>query len=257
MGSDLEMRVLRERRGWIRATDWDAASGAIASSRQGGSGMLAAAWIPALALALLASVAPLRGAEASDRGEARVLPLPELETPRPVGLKVEEVPRHVFHERQAPEGAPNVVIVLLDDVGFGAASTFGGLVPTPHIDELARSGLRYNRFHTTAICSPTRASLLTGRNSHAAGVGAVLNSAQPYHGRAGLIGSETATVAEILRQHGYATSMWGKWHLTPDHEAFLRLSRRRDPSIRADALRGHTTRPPPGGRRLPRDRRSR
>jgi arylsulfatase len=219
MGSDLEMRVLRERRGWIRATDWDAASGAIASSRQGGSGMLAAAWIPALALALLASVAPLRGAEASDRGEARVLPLPELETPRPVGLKVEEVPRHVFHERQAPEGAPNVVIVLLDDVGFGAASTFGGLVPTPHIDELARSGLRYNRFHTTAICSPTRASLLTGRNSHAAGVGAVLNSAQPYHGRAGLIGSETATVAEILRQHGYATSMWGKWHLTPDHEA--------------------------------------
>ncbi|MBW2426059.1 MAG: arylsulfatase [Deltaproteobacteria bacterium] len=173
----------------------------------------------ALALALLLGIALPSGAEASDAAAARVLPIPELETPRPVGLTVDEVPRHVFRERRPPEGAPNVVIVLLDDVGFGAASTFGGLVPTPHLDALARSGLRYNRFHTTAICSPTRASILTGRNSHAAGVGAVLNSAQPYHGRAGLIGPETATVAEILRQHGYATSMWGKWHLTPDHEA--------------------------------------
>ncbi|MCP5043234.1 MAG: arylsulfatase, partial [bacterium] len=148
-----------------------------------------------------------------------VLPMRELVPPGPVGLSVDEVPRHTFATQTPPAGAPNVVIVLLDDVGFAAASTFGGAVPTPHLDRLAEGGLRYNRFHTTAICSPTRASLLTGRNPHAAGVGAVLNSAQPYRGRAGLMTSETATIAEILRQHGYATAAFGKWHLTPDHEA--------------------------------------
>lgn len=147
-----------------------------------------------------------------------VLPMRSLEPPGPVGLSIDEVPRHSFVTPTPPEGAPNIVIVLLDDVGFAASSTFGGLVPTPHLDRLAEGGLRYNRFHTTAICSPTRASLLTGRNSHAAGVGAVMNSAQPYRGRAGLMTSETATVAEVLRQHGYATAAFGKWHLTPDHE---------------------------------------
>ena len=101
-----------------------------------------------------------------------VLPMRALQPPGPVGLSVDEVPRHTFATPVPPEGAPNVVIVLLDDVGFAASSTFGGFVPTPHLDRLADAGLRYNRFHTTAICSPTRASLLTGRNSHAAGVGA-------------------------------------------------------------------------------------
>ena len=149
----------------------------------------------------------------------QVLPMRTLAPPAPVGLTAPDVPHHTFSAPTPPEGAPNVVIVLLDDVGFAASSTFGGLVPTPHLDRLADAGLRYNRFHTTAICSPTRASLLTGRNPHAAGVGAVLNSAQPYHGRAGLLTPETATVAEILRHHGYATAAFGKWHLTPDHEA--------------------------------------
>lgn len=151
--------------------------------------------------------------------DARVLPMRNVPRAGPVGLTVDEVPRHDFPERTPPEDAPNVVIVLLDDVGFAASATFGGLVPTPQLDRLAEKGLRYNRFHTTAICSPTRASLLTGRNPHAAGVGAVLNSVQPYEGRAGLLRPEAATVAEILRQHGYATSAFGKWHLTPDHEA--------------------------------------
>jgi arylsulfatase len=160
----------------------------------------------------------------ASRAEARpvdgqVLPAPVLIEAGPVGLTVGEVPRHEFATRQAPEGAPNVVVVLLDDVGFAAASTFGGATPTPHLERLADRGLRYNRFHTTAICSPTRASLLTGRNSHAAGVGSVLNSVQPYRGRAGLMTDETATIAEILRHHGYATAAFGKWHLTPDHEA--------------------------------------
>ena len=102
----------------------------------------------------------------------------------------------------APAGAPNVVVVLLDDVGFGAASTFGGASPTPALDELASDGLRYNRFHTTGICSPTRASLLTGRNSHAANVGTVMNSATGYPGYQGILQRNTATIAEILKQNG-------------------------------------------------------
>lgn len=121
-------------------------------------------------------------------------------------------------QREAPEGAPNVVIVLLDDVGFGAASTFGGAAATPTMDRLAREGLSYNRFHTTAICSPTRASLLTGRNPHATGVGAVLNSADARPGYAGFHTKDTATIAEVLRQSGYSTAAFGKWHQTPDWE---------------------------------------
>lgn len=171
----------------------------------------------AMTIALMGPPAMAAG-QASDTAAGLVLPNRTLEPAGPVGLSVDEVPRHTFPTRTPPEGAPNVLLVLLDDVGFAAASTFGGLVPTPQLDRLAEGGLRYNRFHTTAICSPTRASMLTGRNSHAAGVGSVINSAQPYRGRAGLLAPETATIAEVLRQHGYATSAFGKWHLTPDHE---------------------------------------
>lgn len=121
-------------------------------------------------------------------------------------------------QRKAPVGAPNVVIVLLDDVGFGAASTFGGPVATPTLDSLAREGLRYNRFHTTAMCSPTRASLLTGRNPHATGVGAIINVADPRPGYNGFHGKDTALFAEVLRQNGYATAAFGKWHQTADWE---------------------------------------
>lgn len=120
---------------------------------------------------------------------------------------------------QAPDGAPNIVVILLDDVGFGATETFGGPVETPTLDELAGEGLRYNRFHTTAVCSPTRASLLTGRDSHAANVGAVMNSSNRYPGWQGLLGNETATIAEVLVQNGYNTAAFGKWHLTPVSEA--------------------------------------
>lgn len=114
--------------------------------------------------------------------------------------------------------APNVVIVLLDDVGFGAAETFGGPVPTPTLERLAEQGLRYNRFHTTGICSPTRASLLTGRNAHAVGVGAVLNSASNHPGKLGILRDDAKTLAQVLREWGYATGAFGKWHLTPDWE---------------------------------------
>jgi len=117
-----------------------------------------------------------------------------------------------------PKDAPNVVVVLLDDVGFGAAETFGGPVPTPTLDALAKEGLRYNRFHTTGICSPTRAALLTGRNPHAVGVGAVLNAASNHPGKSGILRADAPTLAELLRSAGYATSHFGKWHLTPDWE---------------------------------------
>lgn len=120
--------------------------------------------------------------------------------------------------RQAPAGAPNVVLVLLDDVGFGAASTFGGVAKTPTLDLLASEGLRYNRFHTTAICSPTRASLLSGRNAHAINMGAVMNVADSRPGYIGVHARDAATIAEILRQSGYHTAAFGKWHQTPEWE---------------------------------------
>lgn len=121
-------------------------------------------------------------------------------------------------QRQAPAGAPNVVVVLLDDVGFGAASTFGGPAATQALDQLAAEGLRYNRFHTTAICSPTRAALLSGRNAHAVGIGAVMNTADSRPGYTGMHARDAASIAEILRQEGYNTAAFGKWHQTPDWE---------------------------------------
>lgn len=127
-------------------------------------------------------------------------------------------PNPALAQKPAPKGAPNILLVLLDDVGFGAASTFGGPAQTPALQALAKDGLRFNRFHTTAICSPTRASLLTGRNPHAAGIGAVMNAADGRPGYSGYHGKDTATVAEVLRQNGYNTAAFGKWHQTPDWE---------------------------------------
>jgi len=152
---------------------------------------------------------------------AAILPVsPGLAADGPAtGLYAESEPAAEIVVERAPAGAPNVVIVLLDDVGFGAASTFGGPIETPALERLARAGLRYNRFHTTAICSPTRAALLTGRNAHAVGVGAVMNSARNLEGYRGVIPPTAATIAEILRENGYSTSAFGKWHLTPEWEA--------------------------------------
>jgi len=130
-----------------------------------------------------------------------------------------DYPKMKMSLQSSPRGAPNVVVVLLDDVGFAAASTFGGPIDTPSLQQLANEGLRYNRFHTTAICSPTRAALLTGRNPHAVGVGAVLNTPSAYPGYNGLLPKSAATIAEILRQNGYGTAAFGKWHLAPEWES--------------------------------------
>ncbi|WP_222560072.1 arylsulfatase [Caenibius sp. WL] len=116
----------------------------------------------------------------------------------------------------APKGAPNILLVMTDDVGLGAASTFGGPIPTPNLDRLAARGLIYNRFHTTAMCSPTRASLLTGRNHHAVGNGIVANLTTGFPGYNNLLPKSAATVAEVLRQNGYNTAMFGKHHNAPE-----------------------------------------
>ncbi|WP_454711878.1 arylsulfatase [Cupriavidus nantongensis] len=138
---------------------------------------------------------------------------PALPQPQPAAP-----PPNPPYQQKAPPNAPNVVIVLLDDVGFGATSTFGGPVETPVLEALAHEGLRYNNFHTTAICSPTRASLLTGRNPHATGIGAVANVPDERPGYSGFHTKDTATIAEVLRQNGYNTAAFGKWHQTPDWE---------------------------------------
>ena len=116
----------------------------------------------------------------------------------------------------AAKGSPNVLLILLDDVGFGMCSTFGGPVPTPHLDRLADNGLKYNRFHTTALCSPTRAALLAGRNHHSVGTGVIIEMGTGYPGYTGIIPRNTALVSQTLRDNGYATGMFGKWHNTPE-----------------------------------------
>ncbi|MEE4600788.1 MAG: arylsulfatase, partial [Desulfobacteraceae bacterium] len=117
-----------------------------------------------------------------------------------------------------PADAPNILIVLIDDVGFGVADTFGGEVHTPTLSKLADEGLSYNSFHTTAICSPTRASLLTGRNHTRVGSGTIAERAVAFDGYTGIIPKSAATVAEVLKQYGYHTSAFGKWHNTPATE---------------------------------------
>jgi arylsulfatase A-like enzyme len=114
-----------------------------------------------------------------------------------------------------PPGAPNVVLIMLDDVGFGHAGCFGGSVDTPHLDRLAERGVRYNQFHTTALCSPTRASLLTGVNHHRLGFGSVPELAIPYKGYNSVWPDQFASIAQVLSDGGYATSAFGKWHNTP------------------------------------------
>jgi arylsulfatase A-like enzyme len=120
--------------------------------------------------------------------------------------------------RAAPATAPNVLLILLDDVGFGATSTFGGPVPTPALEKLAQKGLRYNHWHTTALCSPTRAALLTGRNHHQVGAGVIAEVSTGFPGYDAIMPDTAKTVGEILRENGYNTAWFGKNHNTPDYE---------------------------------------
>ncbi len=119
---------------------------------------------------------------------------------------------------KAPDKAPNILLIMLDDVGFGSPETFGGPVPMPAVERISRAGLRFNQFHTTALCSPTRAALLTGRNHHSVHMGGITEIANSFPGYDSAIPPETASVAKILKENGYSTSCFGKWHLTPSWE---------------------------------------
>lgn len=160
-----------------------------------------------------------------------VLPVP----PAPFKGKIERIYKDSQPDRitvtRAPEGAPNVLVVLIDDAGFGSWSAFGGQIPTPNLDRLARMGLSYTRFHTTALSSPTRAALLTGRNHHSVGTGVITEMGSGYPGYSGLIPGSAAMVSEVLRQHGYSTAFIGKNHNVPDWETSVSGPYDRWPSL--------------------------
>jgi len=148
-----------------------------------------------------------------------VLPVQESERPPITEIDARNVKPPPRFTVTAPAGAPNVVIVLIDDMGFGVPSTFGGPVRMPTLEKLAQGGLRYNNFHTTALCSPTRAALKSGRNHHTVNMGFITEMATGFPGATGQIPSSTAPLAEMLRLNGYATAAFGKWHETATWEA--------------------------------------
>ena len=175
---------------------------------------------PIHSLLILTLLALTTAAVAETTNNGSVLPFP----PTPMSDSVAK-PRLQDSKMQWPQepsrlpaDAPNILIVLIDDVGFGVADTFGGEVHTPTLSKLADEGVSYNSFHTTAICSPTRASLLTGRNHTRVGSGTIAERAVAFDGYTGIIPKSTATVAEVLKQYGYHTSAFGKWHNTPATE---------------------------------------
>ena len=148
--------------------------------------------------------------------DGSVLPFPPVPSAS-VAAPTLQASRHQRREEAShlPAGAPNILIILLDDVGFGLPSTYGGDIRTPTLSRIAGTGVSYNSFHTTAICSPTRASLLTGRNHQRIGAGTIAERAVDWDGYVGVIPKTSATVAETLRHYGYKTSAFGKWHNTP------------------------------------------
>ena len=104
-----------------------------------------------------------------------------------------------------PKGAPNVLLIMTDDQGYGVTGTFGGVIPTPSMDRIANAGLRYTQFHSTALCSPTRAAMITGRNHHSVGFGVITEMSTGYPGYDSVIGPESATIGTILKENGYAS----------------------------------------------------
>jgi len=167
-------------------------------------------------IATLAQPALAQNATSSSPGGLLSLPRPDFHFRGEVGRTYQDSDPATFPQIvRPPKGAPNIVLILLDDVGFGQFGVFGGGVSSPNMEKLAAQGLRYNRFHTTALCSPTRAALLTGRNHHVAGTGVITEISTGYDGYTGIIPKSAGTGAEILRQNGYATAWVGKNHNTP------------------------------------------
>ena len=157
-------------------------------------------------LAFTASCGKVSAEDAKLSRDGTVLPIPQ--------AQFEGKTEHTFEGSEqaypqpvtTPVGAPNIVLILIDDLGFGQPGTFGGPVPTPAMDSLAAEGLKFTRMHTTAVCSPTRAALLTGRNHHQVGFGSITELATGYPGYNTVWPRETASIAEILKENGYSTS---------------------------------------------------
>jgi arylsulfatase len=152
-------------------------------------------------------------------GTPSILPRPDFHFEGEIGRTyLESDPAKFPRPVQAPAGAPNILLVLIDDCGFGQFSTFGGGVPSPTMDRLAAEGLRFNRFHTTALCSPTRAALITGRNHHSTSFAGITELATGYDGYTCILPKSCGTIGEVLRQNGYSTAWIGKNHNTPTWE---------------------------------------
>jgi arylsulfatase len=182
--------------------------------------LIAVALVSGLALYLAASAADITPPEAratrasADALERTVLPIPEPKYAPITTLDARNAKAPPRFEVKAPAKAPNVLIVLIDDMGFGQSSAFGGPIHMPTLDRLAKGGLRYNQFHTTALCSPTRAALLTGRNHHVCNMGSITETATAFPGQTGQRPNAVAPLAEMLRLNGYSTAAFGKSHET-------------------------------------------
>jgi len=154
--------------------------------------------------------------EHANAGTPGILPRPDFHFSGSVGRTyLDSDPAQFPQPVEAPKNAPNILLILLDDAGFGQFSTFGGGIPSPTMDRLAKEGLRFNRFHTTALCSPTRAALITGRNHHSTSFAGITEVATGYDGYCCVLPKECGTIGEVLRQNGYMTAWIGKNHNTP------------------------------------------
>src|SRR5436190_16408588 len=180
------------------------------------SQILVKSWLARHLLVAISIMLPL--SLAAQQIDRTVLPVPEPKPPTITELDARNAKAPPRFEVKAPKGAPNVVVVLLDDIGFGQSSAFGGPCKMSALDKLAAGGLRLNNFHTTALCSPTRTALLTGRNHHVNNAGAIMELATGFHGNTAIRPHSVAPLVEMLRLNGFSTAAFGKYHETPPWE---------------------------------------
>lgn len=159
--------------------------------------------------------------DATTTVDGRYLPNPPPTFGGAIGLSAKDSKPYWPPQIVPPKGAPNILLIMTDDAGYGVPGTFGGVVPTPALDRIAQAGLRYTQFNSTALCSPSRAALITGRNHHSVGFGVISEQATGYPGYDSILGLDNASVGEILKDNGYATSWFGKNHNTPSYQYSL------------------------------------
>src|SRR5215468_9092608 len=167
-------------------------------------------------LAASGGLSNLFAQEQPPAGDSKVLPRPQPPFQGKIGRTAKESTPDFPKSIEAPKDAPNVLLILTDDVGFGASSTFGGPIPTPNFDRVANAGLKYTMFHTTALCSPTRAALIAGRNHHTCASGSITEFATGFPGYNSVVSKTCGTVGQVLRGNAYNTSWFGKMHNVPD-----------------------------------------